>query len=73
MTVIGLKSGKKSINWVSVGISETYFHRPKVHVEVISTTVADLSDLPLLSYRGKYGKNVKKKSKCGFYGPQKQF
>ena len=49
------------------------FHRLTVHVEVISTTVTDLSDLPLLSYRGKYGKNVKKTSKYGFYGPQKQF
>ena len=49
------------------------FHILRVHVEVISTTVTDLSDLPLLTYRGKYGKNVEKMSKYGLYGPQKQF
>ena len=50
------------------------FHRLTVYVGVIFITVADLSDLPLLTYRGKYGKNVeKKKSKYGLHGPQKQF
>ena len=58
LIVIGLQSGKKFINWVSVGNSDfkvnlqlkfklNFFYRLIVHVEVISTTVTDLSDLPL--------------------------
>ena len=42
-----------------------FFHRLRIHVEGISTTVTDLSDLPLLSNREKYGKNVEKMSKYG--------
>ena len=41
-----------------INFTDLKFFRLRSHVEVISTTVTDLLDLP--SYRGKYGKNVKK-------------
>ena len=64
LTAIGLQSGKS--------YRLKIFHRLTVHVEVITTTVTDLSNLPLLSYWGKYGKNVKI-NVYGLYGPQKLF
>ena len=74
LTVTGLKGGKKSKYWVSVGLLEismwlsNYSFRLKIcyilrlHIEYVSNKVSNFSDLPLPSYRAKYVKNVLKGS-----------
>ena len=73
MTVIGLKSGKKphklgvwghsrdlkvtlKLQFVSYGLQ--IFNRKTLHVEVISTTVTDLSGIPFPGNITKYVENV---------------
>ena len=65
LTVTGLKSGKKSKYWVSVGLLETsmwtlnqsfrfkIFHNQRLHIECISNTVWNFSRLTISKLQGK--------------------